>query len=48
MSGLYVSHNIFKTFLGYSICLRVSIAEMKHHDQKQVVEERVCFTHGSM
>ena len=40
MSGLYVSHNIFKTFLGYSICLRVSIAEMKHHEQKHSGEQK--------
>ena len=32
------------TLVPTSVLVRASIAVIKHHDQKQLVEERVCFS----
>jgi hypothetical protein len=53
-SKYHLSSNIFSD-LNYASCfdhpncilVRVTIAMMEHHDQKQVVEERVCLAYTS-
>ena len=36
-------HGLFRDIYAYTVLVRVTIAMMKHHDENQVVGERVYF-----